>query len=77
MSELGICIEGLSKRYGEGDAQALDQLLPQVYDELRRLASSYMRKENTAHTLQATALVHEAYFKLVDQKEVKWPGQSK
>jgi len=52
-----------------GDPRAADQLIPLVYEELRRLAASYMRRERPDHTLQATALVHEAYFRLVDQKE--------
>ena len=56
----------------EGNRQASDQLLPRVYDELRALAGSLMRQERPDHTLQATALVHEAYLKLVDQTRVQW-----
>lgn len=63
-------------RYSNGDGDALEALLPQVYDELHKLAQSYMRRENPAHTLQATALVHEAYFKLVDQRSVEWKNRS-
>lgn len=63
-------------KYSEGDEQALEQLLPRVYQELKRLAGSYMRRENANHTLQPTALVHEAYFKLIDQKEVKWQNRA-
>jgi RNA polymerase sigma factor (TIGR02999 family) len=59
-----------------GDAHALDQLLPLVYDELRRLAQSYLRRENVGHTLQSTALVHEAYLRLVDQRDVNWQNRS-
>ena len=54
--------------WGNGDQAALNQLMPLVYDELRRLASRYLRQERPGHTLQTTALVHEAYLKLVDQK---------
>jgi RNA polymerase sigma factor (TIGR02999 family) len=58
----------------QGDQQALDKLMPLVYDELRRLARSYMRRERPGHTLQTTGLVHEAYLRLVDQK-VNWPSR--
>ena len=58
--------------WNSGDQSALDRLLPLVYDELHRLASSYMRRERPDHTLQTTALVHEAYLRLVDQKNVRW-----
>jgi len=54
--------------WGNGDQAALNQLMPLVYDELRRLASRYLRQERPGHTLQTTALVHEVYLKLVDQK---------
>jgi DNA-directed RNA polymerase specialized sigma24 family protein len=53
-----------------GDKAALDELLPLVYNELRRLAASHLRRERANHTLQPTALVHEAYLRLVDQREV-------
>ena len=62
--------------YSAGDRQALEQLLPEVYDELRKLAQSYMRRESKEHTLQPTALVHEAYFKLIDQRGVKWQNRA-
>ena len=55
-----------------GDRQALDRLLPLVYDELRRIAARQLRRERAGHTLQPTALVHEAYVKLVDQRHVDW-----
>src|SRR5579871_6569326 len=55
---------------GRGDSGAVNQLLPLVYDELHRLARSYFRRERGEHTLQPTALVHEAYIRLVDQKAV-------
>lgn len=58
-----------------GDQEALNQLLPLVYDELRRLADRYLHRERVDHTLQATALVHEAYLRLVDQK-VSWANRA-
>jgi RNA polymerase sigma factor (TIGR02999 family) len=54
----------------------LDALVPLVYDELRRLARSYLRRERPDHTLQPTALVHEAFERLVDQRSVEWEGRS-
>jgi len=65
-------ITGLLIDWNNGDQAALNRLMPLVYDELRRLASHYVRHERPGHTLQTTALVHEAYLKLVDQKNVKW-----
>src|SRR5437899_1439275 len=66
----------LLKRYSNGDQEALVDLIPQIYDELRRLASSYLRAERVDHTLQTTALVHEAYLRLVDQKQVEWNNRN-
>lgn len=60
----------------KGDRSALDKLMPMVYQELRRLASSYLRRERPDHTLQPTALVHEAYFRLVDQRNVSWQNRA-
>ena len=60
----------------KGNQEAGEKLVPLVYDELKRLARSYMRRERPDHTLQATALVHEAYFKLVRQQSVNWEGRS-
>src|SRR5229473_2090322 len=65
----------LLKRLSEGDKGALNQLVPLVYGELRRLASSYMRHERPDHTLQTTALVHEAYLQLVDQTRAHWENR--
>ncbi len=59
-----------------GDSAALDQLLPLVYDELRHLADRYLRREQPGHTLQATALVHEAFLRLVDQQDVTWQNRA-
>src|SRR6266404_5152088 len=69
-------VTSLLKRYGNGDQDALAELIPQIYDELRRLASSYLRSERVDHTLQTTALVHEAYLRLVDQKQVEWSNRN-
>ena len=55
-----------------GDATALDRLLPLIYAELRRIASRRLRRERPGHTLQPTALVHEAYFKLIEAPELEW-----
>jgi len=63
-------------KWGEGDAASLDKLMPLVYDELRRLASNYLRRERQNHTLQPTALVNEAYLKLVDQKNAHWQNRA-
>lgn len=65
-------INKLLARWNEGDMEARDSLVPLVYDELRRLAASYLRRERTDHTLQPTALVHEAYLRLADQQHVRW-----
>lgn len=61
--------------YSNGDQQALEQLLPLVYNELRRLAAGYLRREREDHTLQPTALVHEAYLRLLGQ-EVEWKNRA-
>ena len=58
--------------WNEGDKTAPLRLMPLVYDELRRLGANYLRNERSDHTLQATALVHEAYLKLVDQRWAQW-----
>ena len=60
----------------DGDREALDRLLPQVYEELHRLAARYMRREHPGHTLQTTALINEAYVRLVDQKHVRWQNRA-
>jgi RNA polymerase sigma factor (TIGR02999 family) len=59
-----------------GDQTALDRLTPLVYEELRRLAKHYMRGERPGHTLQATALVNEAYMRLIDYKEMQWQNRA-
>jgi RNA polymerase sigma-70 factor, ECF subfamily len=60
----------------DGNQEVVNQILPHIYDELRRLASSYLRRERSNHTLQPTALVHEAYMKLIDQSRVKWQNRA-
>ena len=69
-------ITDLLVAWGDGQREALDALLPLVYGELRRLASSYLRHERGGHTLQPTALVHEAYLRLVDQRRVRWRNRA-
>jgi RNA polymerase sigma factor (TIGR02999 family) len=59
----------------EGEQEALDQLIPLVYAELHRMAERYMRRERPNHTLQASALIHEAYLRLVDQREAPWQSR--
>ncbi len=59
-----------------GDKPALDELMPVVYDELHRLAQHYLSRERAGHTLQTTALVHEAYLRLIDQKSVNWQNRA-
>ncbi|MEP6689438.1 MAG: sigma-70 family RNA polymerase sigma factor, partial [Gemmatimonadales bacterium] len=62
--------------WGRSDKQGLDQMLPVVYQELHRLASHYLGRESPGHTLQPTALVHEAYIRLVDQRRVDWRNRA-
>ncbi|HTK29356.1 MAG TPA: sigma-70 family RNA polymerase sigma factor [Vicinamibacterales bacterium] len=62
--------------WSQGDLRAREALLPLVYGELRRLAASYLRREREDHTLQPTALVHEAYLRLVEERRVNWQGRS-
>lgn len=69
-------VTGLLRRWTEGDQDALQKLMPIVYEELRRLAGHYLRLERPNHTLQPTALVHEAFLRLVGQKEVIWQNRA-
>jgi RNA polymerase sigma factor (TIGR02999 family) len=62
--------------WNRGNQAALDELFPIVYDELRRLARSYLRQEHPGHTLQPTELVHEAYLRLIDQRSVSWQNRA-
>jgi RNA polymerase sigma factor (TIGR02999 family) len=71
--------EGITQlliNWRNGDKAALDQLMPLVYEELRRLARSFMGKERNNHTLQTSALINEAYLKLVDQDETNWQNRA-
>ncbi len=69
-------ITQLLMAWSDGDKQALESLIPLVYDELYRLARSYMNREQAGHTLQITALVNEAYLRLVNWKEARWENRS-
>jgi RNA polymerase sigma factor (TIGR02999 family) len=69
-------ITQLLKKWSEGNQEVLDKLMPLVYDELRRQASRYLRRERANHTLQTTALIHEAYLKLIDQNQVEWQNRT-
>ena len=60
----------------KGDQAAMEKLMPLVYSELRRLATNYLRRERAGHTLQPTALVNEAYLKLVDQRNARWQNRA-
>jgi RNA polymerase sigma factor (TIGR02999 family) len=69
-------ITELLKAWSHGDQSARDQVLQVVYEELRRMAHHHMRKERPGHTLQTSALVHEAYVRLVDQTDVEWQNRA-
>lgn len=69
-------VENLLASLSQGDPAAAERLLPILYQELKGIANQHMRNERTDHTLQATALVHEAYLKLVDQSRVQWQGKA-
>jgi RNA polymerase sigma factor (TIGR02999 family) len=73
LSQIGVT--ELLVDWSKGDQEALNKLIPLVYDELHKLASRYLRRERPDHTLQTTALVHEAYIKLVDQKDANWQNR--
>ena len=59
-----------------GDQEALEKLIPVVYDELRRQAANYLRRERPGHTLQTTALIHEAYLRLINQQNIEWQNRA-
>ena len=69
-------ITGQLIAWRNGNAAALEQLIPAVYGELRQMAERYLRAENAGHTLQPTALVHEAYLRLIDQTQVEWQNRA-
>jgi RNA polymerase sigma factor (TIGR02999 family) len=64
------------RQWSGGDRAALDELLPLVYDELHHQATRYLRRERAGHTLQTTALIHEAYVRLIDQRDVQWQSRT-
>jgi RNA polymerase sigma factor (TIGR02999 family) len=66
----------LLQRWSDGDNGALEQLMPLVYGELRRMARRYMRQQPSSHTLQATALIHEAYLRLAGQEDKRWENRA-
>jgi len=69
-------VTALLLAWNKGDRDALEHLMPLVYQELHRIAAAHFRRERPEHTLQATALVHEAYLKLVDQRHARWENRS-
>ena len=69
-------ITRILQEWSEGEQEASERLMPLVYEELRRQASMYMRRERIGHTLQTTALIHEAYLKLIDQRDVNWQNRA-
>jgi len=69
-------VTGLLMRWGEGDREALEKLTSLVYEELHRLAASYLRSQRPDHTLQATALIHEAYLRLLEINEIEWQSRA-
>ena len=69
-------VTGLLQAWGRGDLEAREDLMPLVYKELRRCAAAYLRRERADHTLQPTALVHEAYMRLVGQDRVVWQSRA-
>jgi len=69
-------VTALLRRWSGGDGTAADELTPLVYAELRRLAHQYLRRERAGHSLRSTDLVHEAYLRLIDQKEARWQDRA-
>lgn len=69
-------ITQLLNEWSDGDERALDRLTPLVYEELRQQAARYLRRERPGHTMQTTALINEAYLRLIDAKEVRWQGRA-
>lgn len=69
-------VTGLLHEWRQGDESAFDKLMPLVYDEIRRIAHRYMQKERDGHTLQTTALINEAYVRLVGQQQIEWQNRA-
>jgi len=76
MSQAPEDITSILIRWGEGDREALDRLIPMVYDELHRIAERYFRRERSDNTLQPTALVNEVYLRMVNQSGVSWQNRA-
>jgi len=74
--EKSQAISRILQEWSEGRKEASEELMPLVYNELRRQASRYLRRERPGHTLQTTALIHEAYLRLVDQRGVSWQNRA-
>jgi RNA polymerase sigma factor (TIGR02999 family) len=72
----GADVTQLLSKWSKGDQSALERLMPLVYGELRRLAGAYLRRERPNHTLQSTALVHEAFMRLMNQQDVEWQSRA-
>lgn len=66
----------LLEAWSSGKSEAIDELMPLVYEELKRMAKKYMNSQPSGHTLQTTALIHEAYLKLADQREKRWQNRA-
>jgi len=75
MADSAENVTRLLRNWSQGDENAASELFPIVYEELRRLARRYMSKERPEHTLQTTALIHEAYLRLVDQRRMQWQNR--
>ena len=75
-TKAAVDVTWILKAWREGDESAPDRLMPLVYAEMRRLARQYLRRERPDHTLQPTALVHEAYLRLVNQSDVDWQSRA-
>jgi RNA polymerase sigma factor (TIGR02999 family) len=71
-----VDVSALLQAWSQGDVEAGDRVMEMVYQELRRRAAAYLRRERAGHTLQPTALVHEAYLRLVDQKLTAWQNRA-
>lgn len=69
-------ITGMLRQWSNGNREALEELMPLVYDELHRQAARFLSRERRDHTLQTTALIHETYLKLIDQREVNWESRT-
>src|SRR5438477_1455734 len=76
MSQNARDITEMLREWSDGKREALDALMPLIYNELRRQAAGYLRSERRDHTLQTTALINEAYLKLIDQRDVKWQNRA-